>query len=191
MPTFTARSTPEPSPTVTRPNSPISNLRRPPNYYLPGGDLYIQVDDTLFCIHSYFFIRESSRWLNFLRNTTQGRTTHNPIVLSLEFNLVSPPTPHTFAQFLWVFYNPYYGIYDVSIATWWNIEVYAAYFEMAHILDLVNRELHQLIQYHRRQQSTTPWQTLSLHDGSDPPTVDDADSWNLSETPYDEWVTNT
>ena len=64
------------------------------------------------------------------------------------------------------------------------------YFEMTNILDLVDRELHRLIQYHRRQQSTTPWQTLSLHDGSDPPTVDDPDSWNLSEAPYKEWITN-
>src|SRR5271156_5587395 len=59
---------------------------------------------------------------------------HDPIILSHEFNISPPPTPHTFAQFLWVFYNPYYGVYDVSIATWWNIEAYAAYWEMSNIL---------------------------------------------------------
>ena len=69
MPTFTARSTPESSPIKTCPNSPISNLRHHPNYYLPGGDLFIQIDDALFCVHSYFFIRESSRWLHFLRTS--------------------------------------------------------------------------------------------------------------------------
>ena len=53
MPTFSARSTPIPSPTDTRPNSPTSSLLRHPNCYLPGGDLFIQIDDTLFRIPSF------------------------------------------------------------------------------------------------------------------------------------------
>ena len=180
MPTFTARSTPKLSPTVTCPNSPISNLCHHPNYYLPGGDLYIQIDDTLFCIHSYFLIRESSRWLHLLRNTTQGRHTHNPIVLSHEFNISPPSTPRTFALFLWVFYNPYYCVYDVSIPTWWTIEVYAIYFGMRNILDLIDRELRRL----EYQRSSTPWGTLSRLDGSDPTTDTTDDTWELSESPY-------
>ena len=87
-----------------------------------------------------------------------------------------------------MFYNPYYGVYDVSIATWWNIEAYAAYWEMSNILDLVDRELHQLIHRHQQQQSATPWHTLSLLENL--PIADNVDTWDLSETPYEEWVTN-
>jgi len=83
--------------------------------------------------------------------------------------------PDTFAQFLWVFYNPYYYVYDVLIETLWDIEVYAAYWEMQNILDLIDQELH-LIQDHRQQQSATPWHTLSLTDGSNPSTSTIADT---------------
>jgi len=192
MPTFTARSTPEPSSIPTRPNSPISNLRRHPNYYLPGGDLFIQIDDTMFRVHSYFFIRESSLWLYLLRTITRGRTLHDPIILSTEFHITPTPTPQTFAQFLWIFYNPYYGVYDVSISTWWNIEVYAACWTMNNILDLVDRELHRLIQLHRHQLSTTPWHTLSSVNNINTFTTpgDTEETWTVSETPYEDWITN-
>ena len=188
MPTFTARSTPDSSPIITRPNSPISNLRRHPNYYLPGGDLFIQINDTLFCIHSYFFIRESTRWLHFLRHTTQGRHTHDPIVLSHEFNISPPPTPQTFALFLWVFYNPYYCVYDVSIPTWWIIETYASYFGMRNVLDLVDRELYRL--EHQQQRSSTSWGTLSRLDGSNPTANTTDDTWELPESPYETWISD-
>ena len=193
MPTFSARSTPIPSPTDTRPNSPTSNLLRHPNYYLPGGDLFIRVEDTLFRVHSYFFVRESSRWLSLLRNTDQGRTPHTPIVLSDEFSINPPATPRTFALLLWIFYNPYYYVFDVSIETLWDIEVYAGYFQMQNVLDLIDRELHRLIRVHRRQQTHTPWHTLSTIVDTNSPTttagiVDEV--WETSETPYDEWITD-
>ena len=35
-------------------------LTRHHQYYLPGGDLYIQVEKILFRVHSYFFTRELS-----------------------------------------------------------------------------------------------------------------------------------
>jgi len=186
MPTFTARSTPEPSETDTRPNSPISNLRRHPNYYLPGGDLYIQVVDTLFRVHSYFFIRESMLWQHILRNTTQGLRVHDPIILHHEFEITPFPTADSFAQLLWVFYNPYYYVYDVSVATWWTIENYASHFGMRYVLDLVHRELQRIVR--RRPRSLTPW--LSLSQATPTTDEDEEETWNLSETPYDQWISD-
>src|SRR5271155_2507288 len=204
MPTFTARSTsssptgihptPIPSPTDTRPNSPTSSLLRHPNYYLPGDDLFILVIDTLFRVHSYFFVRESTRWLHLLRNTDLGRNPHNPVVLSTEFNINPPSTPHTFALLLWVFYNPYYYVFDTSIEDLWDIEVYATHWEMQNVLSLIDQELHRLIRIHRRQQADTSWHTLSLIIDTDsnatttPNVVDEV--WETAETPYEEWITD-
>jgi hypothetical protein len=193
MPTFTAR-TPEPPSSDTRPNSPLSNLIRHPNYYLPGGDLFIQVIGTLFRVHSYFFIRESMLWHHLLRNTTQGLSARDPIILHHEFELSPFPTPEIFASFLYVFYNPYYSVYDLSAVTWWNIESYAQTFGMRHVEDLVHREQRRIER--RRPRSLTHWLSLSLTDGSDAqtstniPTSIDEEHWPLSETPYDEWISD-
>ena len=192
MPSFSARSvspTPSPSPPIpTRPNSPLSNLTRHPNFYLPGGDLFIQIDTTLFAVHQYFFIRESSRWLHFLRNTTRGRTAREPIILIDEFSISPLPTVDDFATFLWVFYNLYYSYRDVPVRTWWTIEVYASYFQMRNVLDLVFRELNIIVQNHRA--SSTNWLSLSRLDGSNNPD-DDEVPWNSSEEPYENWITNS
>ena len=37
-------------------------LTRHHQYYLPGGDLYLQVENVLFQVHSYFFTRESTEF---------------------------------------------------------------------------------------------------------------------------------
>ena len=186
MPTFSAHST-STSPVPTRPNSPTSNLLRS-DYYLPGGDLYIQVDNILFCVHSYFFVRESSRWLHLLRHTTRGQTIHHPIILVDEFHITPPASPRTFAQFLWLFYNPYYHVHDLSTAALWEIEAYAACWQMQNILDFVDRELHRIIRHHRRLQTATSWLTLSPHDESDPSHESTTETWDLSERPYEDWI---
>ena len=194
MPTFSGRPisvSPVPTPALTRPNSPLSNLVQHPHFYLPGGDLFIQIDTTLFSVHKYFFIRESPQWIHFLRRTDLGTTARNPVILVNEFAIDPPPTVNSFSDFLWVFYNPDYPYHNVPIRTWLTIEVYAAYFQMQNVLHLVDRELHILTEEHRhRQQSSTTWQVLSVYDGSDnPSTSTNDDHYKLSEEPYENWIT--
>ena len=59
---------------------------------------------------------------------------------------------------------------------------------MRNVLDLVNHELRRL-EYQRRQ-SSTPWGTLSRLDGSNPTTDATDDTWELSESPYETWVSD-
>lgn len=64
----------------------------------------IQVEKTLFRIHSYFFIRDSVKFNKLLQpSATAGHlregSQSNPIV-------VPDILPEDFATFLWVFYNP-------------------------------------------------------------------------------------
>src|SRR5271155_2022952 len=106
------------SSSTTRPNSPNLPIHNHIEYYLPGGDLFILVDNTLFRIHSYFFRRESQNWRNLLGTTTTGRMADAPLILNDEFPLCPPATPSLFTNFLWVFYNPRYSIYEASSATW-------------------------------------------------------------------------
>jgi hypothetical protein len=64
---------------------------------------------------------------------------------------------------------------------------------MERVLDLVHRELITIIHEQRRQRlAYTNWQPLSLLDGSDNPSTsnNDNDRWELSEEPYENWVTN-
>src|SRR5271156_4606475 len=85
------------SSSTTRPNSPNLPIHNHIEYYLPGGDLFILVDDTLFRIHSYFFHRESQNWQNLLGTTTTGRAPNAPLIFKNEFPLRPPATPSLFA----------------------------------------------------------------------------------------------
>ena len=159
----TTRTPPLP-PSDTRPNSPSSIIEAHIDYYLPGGDLFVQVDTTIFRIHSYFFRRESQDWRHLIGHTVRGRNgVVTPIILSDEFALYPPMTPTTFAQFLWVFYNPRYSLYDAPEETWLMIQRYAIQWRMEGVLELTHRELDRLHDYsHIDRIYSTHWQTLSL-----------------------------
>jgi hypothetical protein len=189
MPTFSAQTTSS-SPATTRPNSPSSNLQRHLDYYLPGGDLFIQVATTLFCVHAYFFTRESPLWRHLLRNTTLGRDAQHPIVLANEFHFSPPATPQTFAQFLYVFYNNNYGRCNLSMAALWDIDVYATTWRMQPIKDFVHRELRQIVRYHHQQRAATSWLSLSRFEESERSSSSSPDTWNLSDQPYEDWISN-
>ena len=154
----TQETTPLPSPTDTRPNSPFSNIYRSRHYYLPGGDLYVQVDNTLFRIHSYFLIRESFIWQSFLRGNTMGWTPRNPIQLVDTLPIPLSTTPDTFADFLWIFYNPLYSIYQAPSEVWFNILPYAITWGMDNLCDLVYRELSRIVDHHHT--TSTGWLTM-------------------------------
>ena len=126
--------------TDTRPNSPIPVIRNHSIYYLPGGDLFIQVDSTLFRVHRYFFVRESDFWRNFLGSTTQGRTANDPITLPCN----PIPSVEEFACLLWVFYNPRYSIYKTSEENWITIHELALCWRFEEVQRLCWRELERI-----------------------------------------------
>jgi hypothetical protein len=130
--------------TDTRPNSPTPVIRNHPDYYLPGGDLFIKVDNTLFRVHLYFFTRESDLWRNLLGSTTQGRTANHPIDLVQQLNCYPTPTADTFANFLWVFYNPRYSIYNATQEVWEKIHDHAVGWHFREIERLSWREIDRI-----------------------------------------------
>ena len=125
----------------TRPNSPSRVIRNDREYYLPGGDLFVLVESTLFRIHSYFFTRESRMWRHSLGNTTKGRESNNPLDLNTDVYPFSPIIPTDFASFLWVFYNPRHSLYETTEAHWLTIQRYAIIWDMQEVLNLAYREL--------------------------------------------------
>jgi len=155
--------TPLPSPTNTRPNSPFSNLQRSFHYYLPGGDLYIQVSNTLFRVHSYFLIRESVIWQHFLRHNTRGRLQRHPIMLVDELPTPTITSSDTFTAFLWIFYNPLYSIYRAPPTFWFDILSFAVMWGMENVCDLAYRELDRIVDHHL----TTSTRWLTMHADED------------------------
>jgi hypothetical protein len=142
-------------PIDTRPNSPTLVMQNHPDYYLPGGDLFIRVDTTLFRVHRLFFIRESDLWRNLLGSISQGQTANNPIDLIHQIPCDPTPTAETFASFLWVFYNPQYSIYETTEETWTVIFEQAYCWHFREIQNLCWREIEKL--YNRRVEDYNDW----------------------------------
>lgn len=152
---------------------PISRIiTRHPTYYLPGGDLFIQIQRVLFRIHSYFLLRESTHFQRLLTPSphepprTIGTSISHPLILT-------DVLPSNFAIFLWVFYNPHFGQYDTSLHHWVIIHTYALTWNFPEVRTLAERY-------------------LSLTGGSGTTDDDDDDDvpWDTSiETPYEDWIT--
>ena len=86
---------------------PISNH---PQYYLPGGDLYIITKAIRFRIHKYFFEWESVHFQTIFKITPQVGSSPN-FALDLS-NMIKP---NELELFLSVMYNPKYNIYSLSM----------------------------------------------------------------------------
>ena len=93
-------------------------------YYLPGGDLYILVQNTMFRIHRYFFMRNSALFRAqiehckaYIDDPTQTGTTHSDAIMFFN-NFYT--TPCTFTCFLSIIYNPTYSLYDRYTQQDWN-----------------------------------------------------------------------
>src|ERR1700761_4045883 len=60
---------------ITEPDTDLNQhqflpLTRHHQYYLPGGDLYLQTENILFRVHSYFFTRESTEFSALIQDNT-------------------------------------------------------------------------------------------------------------------------
>ncbi|OBZ69484.1 hypothetical protein A0H81_10106 [Grifola frondosa] len=120
--------------------SAVEKLKRHPDYYLPGGDIYFLVEDFLFRVHRYFFDRESAWFREKLSTpapagqTAKGSSDSNPFPLD---DVVGDD----FARFLWVFYNRDYSVYTASADEWLAILKLACDWRFGDVKKLVSREL--------------------------------------------------
>ena len=134
---------------VTEPDTDLNQhqflpLTRHHQYYLPGGDLYIQVKNILFWVHSYFFVKESTEFRTLLNDTDQlynGSSLSHPLFLP---NV----TPDTLAKILWVFYNPKLSIHETSYKDWTTILGFAVKWSFPKIEELALRELNTFLEHH-------------------------------------------
>ncbi|KAF6750263.1 hypothetical protein DFP72DRAFT_818034 [Ephemerocybe angulata] len=118
-------------------------------YYLVGGDLFVlvsrtSIDGVMFKIHSYFFKRESRNFFDDAppptpsssapevddRGTCEDRAIH-----------ILDVTVQEFEQFLWVFYNPLYSVYDADITAFFSILKLAHRWDFPVVKDFAIREL--------------------------------------------------
>lgn len=116
------------------------SLTRYEEYYLPGGDLFLLVEQHIFRVHRYFFERESTYFKGKLAtpaapgSTRPGTNESNAILLD-------DVRVHEFARFLWVFYNPKYSLYHTSVADWTAILNLAHRWAFPEVKSLAVREL--------------------------------------------------
>ena len=115
---------------------PISNH---PQYYLPGGDLYIITKAVRFCIHKYFFERESVHFQTIFEITPLVRSSPN-----FALDLSDTVKPNEFELFLSVLYNPKYGIYNLSMGQWFDVQIYAGLLQFPEMYALTEREIEKI-----------------------------------------------
>jgi len=110
-------------PPLSPPFYPMSSVmidaRRHDRYYIPSGDVVFMVEDVLFRVHRYFFVRESPVFRDMLSmpcpkgSDPEGLSDHRPIHL--------PQVKQVdFGRFCWVFYDPKYS-HTASVEEWSSI----------------------------------------------------------------------
>ena len=112
---------------------PISNH---PQYYLPGGDLYIITKAIRFCIHKYFFEQESVHFQTIFEITPLVGSSPN-----FALNLSDMIKPDKLKLFLSVMYNPKYNIYNLSMGQWFNVQSYASIWQFPEMFALTEQEI--------------------------------------------------
>ena len=115
---------------------PISNH---PQYYLPGGDLYIVTKAIRFRVHKYFFERESVYFRTIFEITPLAGSSPN-----LALDLSDTVKPDEFELFLSVLYNPKYSIYNLSMGQWFNVQMYAGLLQFPEMYALTEREINKI-----------------------------------------------
>ncbi|KJA28715.1 hypothetical protein HYPSUDRAFT_50910 [Hypholoma sublateritium FD-334 SS-4] len=103
--------------------APIGDQSKPyernREFFLPGGDLYLLVDNVVFRIHGYFFERDSAKFRAKLgahippNQTRPGSSESNPIA-------IKNTSPAEFSKFLWIFYNKKYSDYSTATTADWT-----------------------------------------------------------------------
>ena len=103
-------------------------------YYLPGGDLYLLADNTIFRIHRHFFEEGS---LTFFRDLYPPYDGTSP---AAAYPLIGT-RPDDLALFLWTFYNPFYSLYETSQRNWWTIYSLAFKWNFPQVMEHASRHI--------------------------------------------------
>ncbi|EKM81306.1 hypothetical protein AGABI1DRAFT_112972 [Agaricus bisporus var. burnettii JB137-S8] len=116
----------------------MANTHRHELYYIPAGDLHLQFGQTLFRIHSQFFLRESAYWRDRIAGLNQeGLDEHAPL-------LIEGVEAEDFARFLWIFYNPRIGNYNTSLGNWETILRLATHWDFPSVRELAVKHIDEL-----------------------------------------------
>ena len=146
---------------LSSPNMPLCESPQPiifsDKYYLPGGDLYILVNNTMFCVHRYL-ITCNSTMINAMLNITgddigkqpTGSTWTDPLFLKSEST-----TSHTFDLLLSIIYNLKYNIYKgYTRRDWFNILYVVIYWGFGEIERLAMQQIEFIDNHLNTQQSS-------------------------------------
>ena len=110
-------------------------------YWLPAGDLYIIVKNTAFHIHQYFFEWDSSIFQSWLKEGDDTLFYPSRTFTATAF-ILDDISMEAFADFLWVFYNPTYSLYNTKMRTqWFGILQIAEHYAFDTARELCYREL--------------------------------------------------
>ncbi|KAH8829562.1 hypothetical protein DL96DRAFT_1462199, partial [Flagelloscypha sp. PMI_526] len=121
------------------------SLRRHHTYYLNGGDLFLLVGQDLFRIHRYFFERDSDYWAKRFQTGTTASPGSEPIgTADNNAIVVQDVQSDELATFLWVFYNPKYSLYHLSVQEWSTILIVASRWSFREAKAFAVRELEKL-----------------------------------------------
>ncbi|KAL5483252.1 hypothetical protein ACEPAI_8482 [Sanghuangporus weigelae] len=117
-------------------------IRRHQEYYIDSGDVVFVVESQLFKVHSYFFVRESTKFRDMLcmpaRSGTMLRGSSDSYPVELR-----DISAKEFCRFLWVFYNPDYS-YEATVNKWASILRLAHLWKFPKVKDLAVREMDKL-----------------------------------------------
>jgi len=130
-----------PPPNSSSRSSPL--LGKPhKEYFITDADVTFKVEDALFRVHKYFFMRESPYFEKLFRHPAipckdPPGSPENPVVLK-------DTKSEAFAGLLWVFYNQKYSIYHATVERWTQILDLALRWEFKEVEELCVRELEKL-----------------------------------------------
>ncbi|KAG7091188.1 hypothetical protein E1B28_010239 [Marasmius oreades] len=121
-------------------NGDLKRTGKSEKYFLNGADVFFLVGGSYFRVHSYFFLRESHKFEQFLSSNLH-KGGGNDIHSAIQLNQV---TAQEFERFLWVFYNPIHGVYDAPVEDWESILKLAHLWSFPEVKALAIRELQKL-----------------------------------------------
>ena len=103
--------------------------------HIPGGHFYIRVENILFLVHKYFFERDSHCWQQLAHNFTLEQKILPGILPELPF-IIPNISAKDFASFLWVIYNPKYGVFTATKEEWDRILRVANFLDVPNVIEL-------------------------------------------------------
>ncbi|KII86835.1 hypothetical protein PLICRDRAFT_113856 [Plicaturopsis crispa FD-325 SS-3] len=120
----------------------VASITQHPKYYLRGGDMTVNIENTIFRVHSYFFDVDSAFFRELLNSVSPGASPQGTSDRNA-FKLQNV-TVEEFALLLWVFYNRSYSEYEAPVDDWVAILRLANEWQFVEVKRLAIRKLEKL-----------------------------------------------